>query len=293
MRSPGPCVRAAGHPRSGHRRAGGGRQTLQHVGGGDAAGALLEEDRRGRALGAAGLGRVDRHVVVQRGEDGADEGVGGLRLRRELGDGGPRAEVDADGHADHAVVLAQPGHREGDLVVLGGQGREGGQALAGRATTRPELDVDNHGLRLGLLDGLRSSAPALNALRSMLIAPCHLREGKSALLPRQPSRQHSPCHTQLYGSFFGRSCPCRRTFRGRQRRHVGTVCRIPPRPGHADLSGGLVLGGCCEPPRPQPRTARTRPAHRGCRPSPARRGGWPRRSAGRPPRGGSRPRGEP
>src|SRR5688572_33383762 len=43
-----------------------------------------------------------------------------------------------------------------------------------------------------------SSAPALNALRSMLIAPCHLREGKSALLPRQPGPQQSPCHTQFY-----------------------------------------------------------------------------------------------
>src|SRR3954470_5107283 len=42
-----------------------------------------------------------------------------------------------------------------------------------------------------------TTACALNALRCMLIAPCHLRREKSASSPRQPRGQHSPCHTQL------------------------------------------------------------------------------------------------
>src|SRR3954454_1485749 len=42
-----------------------------------------------------------------------------------------------------------------------------------------------------------SNASAPVALCSMLIAPCHLLGGKSALCPRQRSRQHSPCHTQF------------------------------------------------------------------------------------------------
>ena len=67
------------------------------------------------ARSAAGrLGRVDGHVVVQRGEQRADEGVGGLGLRGELGDAGARAEVDPDGDPDDAVVLGQPGDGEGD-----------------------------------------------------------------------------------------------------------------------------------------------------------------------------------
>src|SRR3954454_21682049 len=42
-----------------------------------------------------------------------------------------------------------------------------------------------------------SNASAPVALCSMLIAPCHLLGEKSALRPRQRSRQHSPCHTQF------------------------------------------------------------------------------------------------
>src|SRR3954464_7953355 len=43
-----------------------------------------------------------------------------------------------------------------------------------------------------------SNASAPVALCSMLIAPCHLLGEKSALCPRQRSRQHSPCHTQFW-----------------------------------------------------------------------------------------------
>ena len=175
------AVRPDAFTRAGHPRTGNGascRHSFEHVGREDAAGRLLHEDGGGGALGPAGLGGVDGHVVVQRREDRADERVGGLRLRRELGNGRPRTEVDPDGHPDHPVVLAQPGHGEGDLVVLGGQARESGQALARGPTPRAELDVDDHGLRLGLVDGLCVECAAFHADR-----PLSLAWGEICLIP--------------------------------------------------------------------------------------------------------------
>ena len=57
----------------------------------------------------------------------------------------------------HAFCFTVPAQRPTPTFVVSGSGeaREGGQALAGRATTRPELDVDDHALGLGLLDCLR------------------------------------------------------------------------------------------------------------------------------------------
>src|SRR3954467_13250312 len=84
----------AGRPRTRDGHGGCRGNSLEDVGGEPPAGSLLHEDGGRGALGPAGLGGVDGHVVVQGREDGADERVGGLRLRGELGDGGARAEVD-------------------------------------------------------------------------------------------------------------------------------------------------------------------------------------------------------
>src|SRR3954451_13307436 len=53
----------AGRPRAGDRRADGGRQSLEDLRGEDATGGLLHEDGGRGALGPAGLGGVDGHVV--------------------------------------------------------------------------------------------------------------------------------------------------------------------------------------------------------------------------------------
>ena len=55
-------------------------------------------------------------------------------------------------------------------VVLGGKGREGGQALPSGTTPRPELDVDDHGLRLGLVDGLCVECAVFHADRPLSLA---------------------------------------------------------------------------------------------------------------------------
>ena len=122
------------------------------------------------ALGATGLGGVDRHVVEQRGEQRADEGVGGLRLGRELRDAGPRAEVHGHGHLDDAVVLAQTADAEGDLGVLGGERGERGEALAGGPAARPQLDVDDHRLVGQLGSRLCVECTALHCDRPLSLA---------------------------------------------------------------------------------------------------------------------------
>ena len=112
------------------------------------------EDTGGRgALGLAGLADVDRHEVVEVGEEPVDEGVGGLGLVGELRDQLARAELDADGDPDDAVVAADPAEGEGDRVVAGGQRRQRGQAATGGRAAGPQLDVHHDRLRV---DGLRA-----------------------------------------------------------------------------------------------------------------------------------------
>src|SRR3954452_24547411 len=85
---------------------------------------------------------------------------------------------------------------------------------------------------------------ALNALRSMLIAPCHVLQGEICLIPSAATPTTLAVSYAVLRPHFGRSCPCRcrsGTVGGRP----GSVCQSQARSTRADLSarGRLSASG--------------------------------------------------
>src|SRR3954447_12512080 len=85
-------------------------------------------------------------------------------------------------------------------------------------------------------------AGALNALCSMLIAPCHLLQGEICLIPSATKPTTLAVSYAVLGADFSRSCPCR-CHRRPPGENPGRLCQSTDPSGQADLSVPSVLGG--------------------------------------------------